>query len=87
MDGHGGLQADGLARHRAVLSRRLQRRALIEAEWRSKVHLDFEHAVLKTSLTEVNAKLLLVFEFKRLNTGADARLASLKYAMRGLADG
>ena len=58
----------------------------IEAEWRSKAHLDFEHAVLKASLTEVYAKLniLLVFEFKRLNTGADARLASLRYATRGL---
>ena len=58
----------------------------IEAEWCSKAHMDFEHAVIKASLTEVYAKLniLLVFEFKRLNTAADARLPSLRYARQAL---
>jgi hypothetical protein len=52
----------------------------IEAEWHSKAHLEFEHAMIKASLDEVYAKLniLLIFEFKRLDTGDDAKLSTLQ---------
>jgi len=53
----------------------------LEVEWDSKAHLEFKHAALTATLSQVYAKLniQLIFEFPRLNTSADANLATLQY--------